>query len=362
MPWSCYTTTMPTLKFNNRLLELRPYENVLDCLLRHGEVLPYACKAGMCQACLIKAVDTCASIESQQWLRKELTEKGFTLACRWYPEEDVAACLPSRADFSIPCTLTQMSPLNSKTMLVTLIPADRSRLPSYHPGQFFSLSTPTGITRPYSTANDYSQELKLDFHISATSHGEFTRWLFYEAKLGDEIRLQGPGSQCHYDSVRDSQSTLWLGGNGTGLAPLLAISKDALRQGHQAEIHLYHGARDSAGLYLIEELISMSNTYANFHYHPVLKEAEEERLGANIENHFLCGDLQSKLKKALSLVTGTGLRQATAFFCGSPTVVHSLHKMAYLAGIPPQRILHDPFTDRPVSYDTSNLKVESLND
>ena len=54
---------MSTLTYRDRHLALKPQESVLDCLLRNGEALPYACKAGMCQACLVRTVDCEATEE-----------------------------------------------------------------------------------------------------------------------------------------------------------------------------------------------------------------------------------------------------------------------------------------------------------
>ncbi|MES2605542.1 MAG: 2Fe-2S iron-sulfur cluster binding domain-containing protein, partial [Pseudomonadota bacterium] len=88
---------MTTLTYEQQPLELKPHETVLDCLLRHGIALPYACKAGMCQACLVKAVDCAATEESKKWIKPTLQARGYTLACQWVPESNVAAALPNLA-------------------------------------------------------------------------------------------------------------------------------------------------------------------------------------------------------------------------------------------------------------------------
>ena len=91
---------MPCVIHNQQRLELQPHETVLDCLLRHGVALSYACKAGMCQACLVRAVGCEASEESRKWIKPALQAKGYTLACKWVPDTDVGAALPDLADFA----------------------------------------------------------------------------------------------------------------------------------------------------------------------------------------------------------------------------------------------------------------------
>lgn len=43
-------------------------------------------------------------------------------------------------------------------------------------------------------------------------------------------------------------------GNGTSLAPLVGIVREALAADHRGEIHLYHGTRHPDGLYLDHDL------------------------------------------------------------------------------------------------------------
>ena len=117
---------MAQLRFKNRSLSLQPYETVLDCLLRNGEPIPYACKAGMCQACLIRAVDCEATEESRKWIKPNLQAKGFTLACQWVPEGDVSAALPGIEEFSVAVRITELKALNER-VLHSMDAQDRER-------------------------------------------------------------------------------------------------------------------------------------------------------------------------------------------------------------------------------------------
>ena len=105
---------MSKLTFNSTTFELNQYETVLDCLLRHQQSIPYACRAGMCQACLIKAVDCDATQESKKWIKEVLQEKGYTLACQWVPDSDVAAALPTIEEFSVETSLRTIEALNDQ--------------------------------------------------------------------------------------------------------------------------------------------------------------------------------------------------------------------------------------------------------
>ncbi len=331
---------MSTLTYCDRHLALQPHESVLDCLLRNGEALPYACKAGMCQACLVRAVDCEATEESRKWIKPALQAKGYTLACQWVPATSVAAEPPQLADFAIESVITTLTALNNHVLRVRLQLADRSRLFACRPGQYVSATNPLGCVRAYSTANDLAEEGELELHIGRTSHGEWSGWLFTAARPGDRIYLSGPHGTCHYDPREDAGQPLLLAGTGTGLAPLYGIVRDALRQGHTAPIRLYHGGRRVDTLYLAEELRVLAERHANFTYHPCVIDAVSNR--ADLRQ----GRLEQILREDQ---TALDLRNARIFLCGTPDLVHLLRKRLYLQGARAENIHCDPFTERVVT-------------
>ena len=337
-----YLAPMSTLKFKDNTLTLKPYESVLDCLLRNGEAVPYACKAGMCQACLVRAVDCEASEESRKWIKPELQARGFTLACQWVPDGDVAAALPAVEDFAHKVRLLDLTSLNARVIKVQLGMCDPAAKFSCHPGQYVTLTNPVGVSRSYSVANDYALDGTLELHISSTAHGLFTQWLFTQARPGDFLYLRGPAGTCHYRAEDGDVAPLLLAGNGTGLAPLYGIARDALRRGHQGPITLIHGGRSPAQLYMVEELRALAKQHGNFRYMPCVQEAA----GAD---GLHAGSIEQVLEQHVaSLGKAANPGQWRAFVCGSPDLVHALRKRLYLLGLRAANIQCDPFTERTV--------------
>ena len=329
---------MPELRFKNRSLSLQAYETVLDCLLRHGEAIPYACKAGMCQACLVRAVDCTATEESRKWIKPALQAKGYTLACQWVPEGDVAAALPSVEEFSVAVHITGLQALNERVLRVLLQPEDPSRMFAYRPGQYLTLINPAGVPRSYSIANDYELERHIELHIASTSHGEFTGWLFNDARVGAQLHMRGPTGSCFYDRNDGERHPLLLAGTGTGLAPLYGIARDALRQGHAGDIHLFHGGRTAAQLYYVDELQQLERAHANFHYHPCVSEGEAP-------GTFKRGRLEALIEQGID---ATQTAQTRAYVCGAPDFVHAMRKRLFLKGLRAPHIHCDPFTEREI--------------
>ena len=84
-----------------------------------------------------------------------------------------------------------------------------------------------------------------------------SNWIFDEVKIGESVDIQGPSGACFYLSGAPEQGLLLIG-SGTGLAPLVAIARDALNDSHSGQVRLYHGARESAGLYLRDGLFDLA--------------------------------------------------------------------------------------------------------
>ncbi len=334
---------MTTLTYKQKPLPLKPHETVLDCLLRHGVALPYACKAGMCQACLVKAVGCTASEESRKWIKPALQARGYTLACQWVSDTDISAELPELADFAVASTIASLRQLNAQVLQVILEIADPRSMFAYRPGQYLTATNPLGVARAYSIANDFAVDGFVELHIAATSHGEFTRWLFGMAKVGDQLYLRGPTGNCFYDVRDDGDQPLLLAGTGTGLAPLLGIVSDALRQKHAQVIHLYHGGRSVDQLYLTDELQELARANPHFHYHPCVMEADS-KTPLTLQTGRLEQVLVQDMAKAK-------LATYRIYLCGAPAFVHGLRKKLYLQGARSEHIHCDPFTERTVVAD-----------
>jgi NAD(P)H-flavin reductase len=332
---------MAELTFKARKFLLRQYESVLDCLLRNGQAIPYACKAGMCQACLVKAVNCEATPESRKWIKPALQAQGYTLACQWVPQQDVEAALPDIEEFSVPVRIGELVPLNARVLRLRLEVRDPSRMFHYQPGQYLSLINPDGITRSYSIANDCEADQFIELHVGSTTHGVFTHWLFETAAVGDDLHIRGPAGDCYYSNMDGNTFPMLLAGTGTGLAPLYGIVRSALQQGHAGPIRLFHGGRTTAQLYYVEELRKLAGEHANFFYHPCALEADANE-------GVLHGPLEPHVEAALDPAE---LVQTRAWLCGAPDFVHRMRKRLFLKGVRAPNIRCDPFTERNVVAD-----------
>ncbi len=196
----------------------------------------------------------------------------------------------------------------------------------YRAGQFINLRRDDGMVRSYSLASVPALDDLLELHVKRLPRGVMSNWLFDRLEAGIGLDIQGPNGACFYGPGRP-ETPLLLIGNGSGLAPLIGIARDALASGHEGEIRLYHGTRHRQGLYLHETLLAMAEDHANFIYTPCV--SGENGQSGRAEN--------------VAFADNPQLDGHRVYLCGYPPMVKAAKKQAYLMGAELADIYADPF-------------------
>lgn len=333
---------MAEVKYNASTFSLNEHESVLDCLLRNQQHIPYACKAGMCQACLVKAVNCEATEISKKWIKESWQAMGYTLACQWVPDSDVELSLPLIEEFSIAVNIKSIDFLNKRVMRLILEVEDKGSMFHYIPGQYLTLINSDGITRSYSIANNYEDDHLIELHIGQTSEGVFSGWLFHTASTGDKLHIRGPAGDCFYSSQEHDDFPILLAATGTGLAPLYGIIHDALKQNHQGPISLFHGGRTVDHLYYVSELMALQEDHSQFNYYPSVIEP--------VNAHKIKGLCEGKVEEVVQEhISDYDIGHTRVYLCGEPDFVYQLRKRIFLKGARSSFIFCDPFIERTVN-------------
>jgi NAD(P)H-flavin reductase len=201
---------------------------------------------------------------------------------------------------------------------------------AYFAGQFINLQRDDGLTRSYSIANRPNSGQVLEFHIRRLPQGQFSNWVHDVLEIGDNLKLSSAQGHCYYFPQNSGQPLLLIA-TGTGLAPLYGIILDALHQGHTGNIELFHGSRNPDGLYLVEELQSLSEQYPNFHYTACLS-AEHEGV-----------DYTLGRAHEVAFADKKNLKGWRVYLCGHPEMVRDGQKTAYIKGASLKDIYTDAF-------------------
>ena len=312
------------VRFGGHTCEIRNQESVLDALLREGVAVSYACKAGACGSCLMRALEGPVPSRAQIGLKESLKARGYLLACMCQPTADLSLELPG-AEARLTAGIVSLAWLSADVLRVRLA-CDAPF--NYRAGQYVTLRRSDGLARSYSIAS-LPTEHELELHVRRIATGRMSGWLATEAAPGGRVELFGPSGDCFYVAGRDEQPLL-LVGTGTGLAPLYGIVRDALSSGHRGPIHLFHGAVRPAGLYLQADLARLASKSRNFVYTPtVIEEAQPGMVAGQIDQVVL-----SQYPK---------LNGWRGFVCGDTTLVQMLKKKLFLAGMAFGEIHGDAF-------------------
>ncbi|MCA9626941.1 MAG: 2Fe-2S iron-sulfur cluster binding domain-containing protein [Myxococcales bacterium] len=313
---------MSKISYRGSSVELEAEESVLDALLRAGLEVASSCRAGACQACMLRAESGDPGAAAQAGLRPAQREAGFFLACMARPEEDLVI-----ADAALPSHVTRIQEVRDWGGGIYRVRLDVPEGFSYRGGQYVQLARSAAQVRAYSLAS-LPGDPWLELHVRHHPRGKVSRWLT-TAAAGDEVSLRGPSGECYYQ-VASSSQPLVLVGMGTGMAPIYAVLRDAIAAGHDGPITLVQGARSAAALYLERELSELCDGRPGIEFLRCVLEGDPDdpRVGDAVQR---------------TLEACTDFKGRRVYLCGGVEQVNALKRQAFLRGARLQDISADPF-------------------
>jgi len=322
---------MPKITFEGKEYSCRKGEKVLDCLMRHGVMLPSSCRSGVCHSCMVRAVGGRSPVEAQSGIKDTLRAQGYFLACICEPEEDLEISLVASPTVRNKGILVSKKVLNDSVIRLRLVCKDGF---FYRAGQFINLIRPEdGLVRSYSLAS-IPAESELELHVKRVPGGRMSNWIFDELEVGATLEFYGPSGDCFYLPA-DLEAGLLMVGIGTGFAPLYGIVRDALHQGHSGLVYFYHASPKATGLYMVETMRRLEEEYGNLHYIPCVRNGEPPDGGVR-------GHIVDVIRDHMPKLTGWRV-----YLCGDPLVVDTLKSTCHLAGAAIRDIHSDPFIFAP---------------
>jgi NAD(P)H-flavin reductase/ferredoxin len=311
------------------MYESKTDESILDTLLRHNIDIPYACKAGVCNTCVMVADGGKPSCNATLGLKETLVEQGYFLSCQCVPSAPISVRKADEFGLFSQALVIQKSHLSKDVCRLRL---RTSTDLYYRAGQYINIRGLNEQIRSYSLASVPTQDDYLELHIKRMPNGLVSDWLFNDVSLEDTLDIQGAYGDCYYLPNNPDKDILMIG-TGTGLAPLIGILRDAIASGHQGQIRLYHGDKEPDGLYLDDDLRTFADMHDNVHYIPCVSVST--------------GDVGEDIFKGRAadraFTDNKDLKGQSVYLCGSPEMVKSARKIAYLSGASMKDIYADPF-------------------
>jgi ferredoxin-NADP reductase len=260
---------------------------------------------------------------AQAGLPEDYIARGLFLACQCLDgdlagELEVAPAEGALARFEVEVRAVEV--LDERTRALHL---DAPQGYVYRAGQFVELFRDERTRRNYSLASVPGLDHELALHVRRVPGGEVSGWIFGGLRAGARVTISEASGRCCYAAGHPGDGLLLIG-TGTGIAPLFAIARDALHQGHRGPVLLVHGSRDAGGLYLDTAARRLAAQHGNLRYRPWI--------GADP-----AGAVEHALREQADLA---GWR---VFLCGNARTVEAARLRTFLAGAAVAQIFADPF-------------------
>jgi len=301
--------------------------SVLDCLLEQGYSVPNACRAGVCQSCLMLARSGDVPARAQAGLSAAMRIRNLFLACQCFPEQDLDVASTDAALVIGAARVRSIARLAEDIAQVRLEPSNPF---NYRAGQFLRLYLDGQTGRNYSLASVPGLDDFLELHVRRVAGGRVSGWVFDTLEPGDTVTISEASGNCYYATDRPEQDLLLLA-TGTGLAPLMGIAREALHNGHSGQIRLYHGNRTGHGAYLAGALRALAANHSRFTYQACVSEALPGP-----------GEVHGRPPE-VALRDIPDLTNWRVYLCGSPRMVEAGRIAVFLAGAASAEIFADPF-------------------
>ncbi|WP_342119913.1 2Fe-2S iron-sulfur cluster binding domain-containing protein [Pseudoduganella sp. OTU4001] len=310
-----------TAHINGHAIGVEPKETLLQAALRAGVAFPHSCRVGSCTSC------KCRLLSGEV---RELTdaayvlggERGSILACQSVPLSDVAV----EVDLS---RATLRREVGGRVVGQRRLTHDITELSiqlddtlHYKAGQFAELSFAAlpGVRRSYSFATPMRADSQVVFYIRRVPGGQLSTMANEAPLLGQRVSVHGPAGDFW---LRPGLEPALMVAGGSGLAPILAMLRQALEDRATPPVTLLFGVRGAHDLYAQDEILALADAWpAPFRYQPVV----------SVER----GTLVHAAGAALSADT-------RAYLCGPPGMVDSAAERLQAHGLAADRIHADRF-------------------
>jgi ferredoxin-NADP reductase/ferredoxin len=322
---------------------------ILDAGLSAGIGLPHNCRGGACGTCKSQVLE--GSVDHGWVLSFAITDEekaaGKCLICQSKPTSATLVIRPDGAmaspDEALPAPIEAGGLLVASEALTPSIRRLVVALPKglrfrYRAGMHVELRTPgvVGKPRTYSIAtapcdDGLPPDGLVEFFVTRHAGGVASGWLHDGLRVGQPLALHGPYGSFRWP--KDAKRVLCLAG-GSGLAPILAVLRDALGKGYADPARLILSVRDRSEVFALDACHALARRHPNFSYQVTLSRAAE----VDPATGWRCGRVSDWLADELPDLSGWHVLVA-----GPPGFVDACVQAARGLGAGAQRILTDSF-------------------
>jgi ring-1,2-phenylacetyl-CoA epoxidase subunit PaaE len=211
----------------------------------------------------------------------------------------------------------------------------------YKPGQFLTLLLPQGetkIRRSYSMSSSPYTDASLAVTVKRLPGGFASEYLTKNLKVDDVLEVMEPMGHFVPELDADQSRTVVLIGAGSGITPLMSITKSVLMVEPDSEVYLLYGSRNENSVIFKDQLDALKAKYGErFKLVYTLSQPSESWQGE-----------KGRLNKShiLKILEGLPTRDASAtdyYLCGPDDMMDEAKRALDILAIPAERIHKESF-------------------
>ncbi len=318
---------------NGQCIDVAAGETLLLAALRQGIAFPNSCRVGGCGTCKCRVAEGQVRelTETGYLLSGDEIDRGFVLACQSVPRGDVSIEV-AMGEPPAPRTPGRIVAQHRLTHDILQLQVQLDAPLAYRAGQHARLSVDDlpGVARNYSFATPSEPEGRLEFLVRKVPGGSLSSLLNDVDLRGQPITVEGPLGEFW---LRPGDAPLLMVAGGSGLAPILAMLREAAAAGCTRPVTLLFGARKPHDLYAQDEIDALAKAWrAPFHFLPVLSEAGDDAGWPGAKGW------------VTDQIDGLLAPGAHAYLCGPPPMIDAAQARLQRLGVQATDIHCDPFT------------------
>ena len=240
--------------------------------------------------------------------------------------------------------------------------ADPPVLFTYQPGQFVILNLDINgksVKRYYSISSTPSRPHTLDITVKRTSSpsddpdaasGLVSNWLHDTMRVGSVISIIGPLGK--FTCLAHPAQKLLMISAGSGITPMMAMSRWILDTATDCDIVFFHSARSPRDIIFRQELEWMSACQPKFRLAITITQSEPRQAW--------CGFMGS-LNESMLCAIAPDFRERTIYICGSNVFMADVKAMLEHLGFPMQNYYEENFGGSKQPKQQPSPSVQNLN-
>ena len=229
------------------------------------------------------------------------------------------------------------------------IPEELKQVFAYLPGQYITIRLNINgqtVNRAYSLCSSPHSDNSLTIGVKQTEHGLVSTYINKYLQVGDSVELMPPNGNFKVDINSSAITSYVLIAGGSGITPLLSITKSVLQQQLDAKILLIYGNRDTSSIMFFEDLELLKDTYSDrFTLIDILEYTDGDNKGI------------LSLELLSTLLTDSFLSSCHYYLCGPQQVMNNAEAVLHAQNIESSYIHREYFT-APITQ--SNEQVSSI--